>query len=219
MAIDFNQIPKLEIQESDEEGSSTTVKYDDWTIAQLKEEGVWPHEYNAAWGIIPYIKRLKGDQVIGVEVGTERGESAYLILEKCLNVNLLYTVDPYIAYENWNGPVSQESVDKAHEIAKENIKDLGERVELLNMTSMQAFHKLKSEHRFDFIFVDGSVVEDDVYWDLTNWYNLLRPGGLFAGHNYQLTPVRDALTKFREENKIRIPINRTENMTYFWTKV
>lgn len=222
MKVTFNNnnplenAPVLKFKQTEEPEESSTVKYDTYTVAQLIKEGVWPHEYNSAWGILPYIRRL-GNDVVGVEIGTERGESAYLILERCPNVKLLYTVDPFKGFENWNGPVTQEEMDSTRKIAIQNLQELGARVHLLEMTSQEAFSKLNVD-QVDFVFVDGSVDEEDYYWDLSNWYKKLRKGGLFAGHNYQLNTVRDALKRFREEENIRVPINRTENMTYFWTK-
>ena len=50
------------------------------------------------------------------------------------------------------------------------------------------------------------------------YYPLVRDGGIFFGHDINLDSVRKALEEFREENKIRIPINVIRNNAWFWTK-
>jgi len=211
----YPDAPKLVI-EQDGEGSTMGL-HDFSTIEELKESRIWPHAYNAAFGILPYIRRL-GDNTQGVEIGTERGESAYLILDECPNVTTLWTVDPYVEYENWNGPVEQEKLDKYKGIAETNLEVFNGRASPLIMTSDEAVDWLAHIEKVDFVFIDGSVDEEQYYQDMKNWYTKIRPGGLFAAHNYQLESVRNALKRFREEDKIRIPIQRTENMTFFWTK-
>ena len=187
------------------------------TIEEIKTETIWPPAYSPVIGLIPYIKRMKGD-LVGIEIGTERGESAYQILEACPNVKKLYTIDPYKEYQNWNGVVEQENLDKFKEIAKENLKVFGDRVEILEKTSKQVLEFFYNDDPYDFIFVDGSIEYDDLLFDYTNWYKRLKVGGLFMGHNYQMDNVRKALLDFRNNEKVRIPINRVDNFSFYWVK-
>ena len=214
------------------------------TIAEIKTETIWPPAYSPVIGLIPYIKRMKTNVrgLIGIEIGTERGESAYQILDECKSVDKLYTIDPYKEYQNWNGVVEQENLDKFKKIAEKNLLIFGERVTMIQMTSKEAYERLlftvedKINHYInhyvndterklptnnemaDFIFIDGSVEYDDLLFDYTNWYKRLKVGGLFMGHNYQMDNVRKALLDFRNNEKVRIPINRVDNFSFMWVK-
>lgn len=214
------------------------------TIEEIKTETIWPPAYSPVIGLIPYIKRMKTNVrgLIGIEIGTERGESAYQILDECKSVDKLYTIDPYKEYQNWNGVVEQENLDKFKKIAEKNLLIFGERVTMIQMTSKEAYERLlftvedKINHYInhyvndterklptnnemaDFIFIDGSVEYDDLLFDYTNWYKRLKVGGLFMGHNYQMDNVRKALLDFRNNEKVRIPINRVDNFSFYWVK-
>jgi hypothetical protein len=46
------------------------------TIEELKSKLSWPLEYTSTLGITPYISRL-GENIVGAEIGTARGESVH----------------------------------------------------------------------------------------------------------------------------------------------
>lgn len=200
-----------------------TTPDDFMTIKELEADGLWPKSWTSINGLIPYIKRL-GPNLVGLEVGTARGESAYVLLDQCKNISMLYSIDPYVAYDDWNGHVGQEINDKTYEIAIKNMEQFGDRFELLNETTKETIDRRTNrksdypEKEFDFIFIDGDHSYDGAKYDMENFYPLLKKHGFFAGHDWNLEPVRKALMYFREENKIRIPINNSTNQTWFWTK-
>ena len=72
------------------------------TIKELGDK--WPYDWVSTRGLAPYIKRL-GDNVTGIEIGTCRAESTAYLLEKCPNIDRIFTVDPYKAYDDWNGEI------------------------------------------------------------------------------------------------------------------
>ncbi|MEX0595120.1 MAG: class I SAM-dependent methyltransferase, partial [Candidatus Paceibacterota bacterium] len=133
-------------------------------IDQLKD---FPPEHISVAGIIPYIARLKNEKgVHGVEIGTERGESAYILLKSCPNIVKLYTIDPYEEYACWNGIISQEACDKFEEIAKYNLKEFGNRVEMIKKRSVDAAIDYSfADDVLDFVYIDGSDSEEDQYED------------------------------------------------------
>ena len=98
------------------------------TIEELGDK--WPYEWVSTRGLAPYIKRL-GDNVVGVEIGTCRAESTSYLLEKCSNIIKLYTIDPYKAYDDWNGEIKQEDIDRFQKVAKKNLKQYGDRVQMI----------------------------------------------------------------------------------------
>ena len=84
------------------------------TIKELGDK--WPYDWVSTRGLAPYIKRL-GDNVTGIEIGTCRAESTAYLLEKCPNIDRIITIDPYKAYDDWVGEITQETVDRFREIA------------------------------------------------------------------------------------------------------
>lgn len=189
------------------------------TIEELGNK--WPYDWVSTRGLAPYIKRL-GDNVVGLEIGTCRAESTAYLLDKCPNIVKLYTVDPYKAYEDWNGEITQEVIDKFLMVAEENLKPFGERVQMIRETSLDAAAKIKTiadGAEFDFIFVDGDHSYEATLADCEAYYPLLKKGGFFCGHDYQtLDAVHKAVDDFREKNKITSPINLSLNSAFFWYK-
>jgi hypothetical protein len=189
------------------------------TVQQHKEEGDWPIEWLPVKGLIPYIRRL-GPSTVGIEIGVARAESSYAILENCNNVARLFGIDSYTPYQDWNGFIDQEHNDKTMEIALENMKEFGYRWELIRKTSDEAYSDgtFIEDYQVNFVYIDGDHSYEGAKKDMTNYYNMVQPGGIFAGHDYNLATVRRALEEFRSENKIRIPINHLDNNTWFWYK-
>lgn len=58
--------------------------------------------------------------------------------------------------------------------------------------------------RADLIYIDGSHEEDDVYQDLTAWWDLVREGGVLFGDDWQWDGVRLAVERFAKENGLPI---------------
>ena len=189
------------------------------TIKELGDK--WPYDWVSVRGLAPYIKRL-GENVVGVEIGTCRAESTAYLLDKCPNIVKLYTIDPYKAYDDWNGEIDQDVLDKFMMIAQENLKQHGDRVQMIRETSSDAASKIKTiteKAEFDFIFVDGDHSYETTLADCEAYYPLLKKGGLFCGHDYTtLESVKKAVTDFRTNNKINTPVNLSLNSSFFWYK-
>lgn len=189
------------------------------TISELGDK--WPYDWVSVKGLAPYIKRL-GEDLVGLEIGTCRAESTAFLLEKCPNILKLYTIDPYKEYNDWNGEITQKVIDKFMMIAQENLKQYGDRVQMIRETSSKAAKKIKTitkKEEFDFIFVDGDHSYEATYADCEAYYPLLKKGGLFCGHDYSsIEAVNRAVNTFRENNNITSPINLSTNSTFFWYK-
>lgn len=189
------------------------------TIKELGDK--WPFDWVSTKGLAPYIKRL-GENVVGLEVGTCRAESTAFLLHKCPNITKLYTVDPYKAYQDWNGEITQEVIDKFMMVAQENLKEYGDRVQMIRETSLDAAAKIKTitdTAEFDFIFIDGDHSYEATLADCEAYYPLLKKGGFFCGHDYQtLQDVHKAVDDFRTKNNITSPINLSLNSAFFWYK-
>ena len=191
---------------------------DNMTIEDHKEAGDWPLEWLPVKSLIPYIKRLGPCE--GLEIGVARGESSYHILDKCENVTKLYGLDPYPEYDDWNGKVTQEQSTKTKEIMEKNMKDFIESQRFIPCLVHSEIPDV-IEGFFDdslgFIFVDGDHSYEGAKRDFMNYYDKVRKGGIFAGHDYNLMSVRRALEEFRQDRKIRIPVNVLDNNAWFWS--
>ena len=189
------------------------------TIKELGDK--WPYDWVSVKGLAPYIKRL-GENVVGVEIGTCRAESTSFLLEKCPNIIKLYTIDPYKAYNDWNGEINQKVIDKFMMVAQENLKQYGDRVQMIRETSADAATKIKTitdKEEFDFIFVDGDHSYEATLADCEAYYPLLKRGGFFCGHDYSsIEAVKNAVTDFRKKHNINAPVNLSTNSAFFWYK-
>lgn len=185
------------------------------TIEELGDK--FPQEWISVKGLWPYIKRL-GEKVKGIEIGTCRAESTAYLLEKCPNINLLTTIDPYKGYQDWNGEITQETVDRFRTVAQKNLERFGERVVMVREESVNAADKFEDES-VDFIFIDGDHSYDATLADCIRYYPKLKKGGLFCGHDYSsIQGVKDAVDEFRRKKGIKAPINPTLNSAFFWYK-
>ncbi len=93
-------------------------------------------------------------------------------------------------------------------------KDLQKIIIPFPTTSLIASKYLKSKNiKANLIYIDGSHEEFDVYSDLVNHYELLEKGGIIFGHDINRESVRNAVTKFAEEKKLKLDARPKEN---FW---
>ena len=189
------------------------------TIKELGDK--WPYDWVSTYGLAPYIRRL-GEGAVGIEIGTCRAESTAYILENCKNVQRIFTIDPYQRYDDWNGEITQETVDRFRDVAIKNLKQYGDRVQMIRETSLDAATKIKTivdKAEFDFIFVDGDHSYEQTLADCEAYYPFLKKGGFFCGHDYQtIEAVYKAVNDFREKHGITAPINLTSNSAFFWYK-
>lgn len=90
-------------------------------------------------------------------------------------------------------------------IANLHYAGIQDRVYPLPMTSTCAYHLLKRlEITPDLVYVDAGHEEDEVYVDLKYYYDLLRPGGVLFGDDYEMAwpGVVSAVNRFSTENKL-----------------
>lgn len=186
------------------------------TVAELSVEVGWPLEYTSTVGLVPYIRRLAGEP-IGVEIGTGRGESAYLILDQCPKVKKLVTIDPFLEYKDWNSVVTQDYQNRFKAIAEKNFAQFGSRVEMIFKTAHEVVDTFL-DRSLDFVYIDGDHSHKSVLQDLIDYYPKLREGGIIAIHDSNLESVKQAVRDYREKNKIRQPLHNSSNGLSFWYK-
>lgn len=177
-----------------------------YTIEQLKAVGMWPLTYLSGHVMVPYIKRMKS-QVIGLEVGVLKGETARVILDACPNVTKYYGIDPYEPYFDNDHQKTKEDMDKFKATAEAN---------LLGYSQYELVASVPE--KVDFILIDGKHTYEQVKDDLTVYYHLLKDGGIMFCHDYNNAEVNRAIKDWRREYKVSQPILVAPNFIWLWYK-
>ena len=170
---------------------------------------------------------LLGEDLVGVEVGVYRAESFCTKLQVCKNVKTLYGVDPDAPYSDLSGgggggavgmEVDAKQIDLAREMAFHYIEWSGEkdRAEILEMTSADAAAEFEDES-LDFAFVDSYLSTQDVIDHLEDWYDKVKVGGLFCGHDYNDREVYEGVQQWRKLRNIETRISEYDNC-FAWIK-
>jgi hypothetical protein len=193
---------------------------DYFTIEQMKQTGLWPQAHKPAYAMIPYIKRMRGENIVGIEVGVLKAENMNILLTECPNIKKLYGVDNYKPHTDYETIRTVEDMEHYERIANENLKDFTDRCEILIDDSSVAAKSFEKESA-DFILIDGDHTKEGVKAHLSEFYPVLKKGGMLFIHDFQMglaQGLTDGVKEFREENKIRTPLNKTKNFVGFWTK-
>jgi len=69
----------------------------------------------------------------------------------------------------------------------------------------------------DFVFIDGDHSYETTLKDLIDYWPLVKTGGVFAGHDINLTSVHNALKEFFKD-KPDTKINTVENNAWYLIK-
>jgi predicted O-methyltransferase YrrM len=139
--------------------------------------------------------RYRGFKSI-IEIGTAYASNAHYMLSNT-KIEHLITIDPYIYYPAMPGFICQEEYDTLREFALQKLMDYWGRVELLRLNSREAFKILDP---VDLIFLDGDHGFDTVLWECENYSNLVKPGGVLSGHDYNIFEgVNKAVDEFSKK--------------------
>lgn len=160
------------------------------------------------------ICKLGPDQT-GLELGVWTGHNSAHLLEECSNIKMLWGIDPFLPYQDWNRYIDQNIINNAKEQAFRHYSFFPSRCQLLTITSLDAS---KIIDKLDFIFIDGDHSYERCYEDLNLWYDKIRPGGLFSGHDFTLPGVNKALLQFRTERNIKGFFKVIPNDVWYWIK-
>ena len=127
----------------------------------------------------------------GIEIGTDQGEFAEVLLKVIPNLGLS-CVDPWKAeaYEPNQQPESrenQEFFDKRYQETLDRLEPYHSNIE--RKTSMEALG-LFEDNTLDFVYIDANHDFLNVVQDIHHWLKKVRPGGILSGHDYVRYPSR-----------------------------
>lgn len=160
-----------------------------------------------------------------IEIGTASGLWTEHVLRNYPAVEKLYTIDPYYHFpgEKYEGGRPQEWHDYIKSVAIKRLNKFSNVEQILN-TSEDALSLFNSETPFflefsdcikvevDVVYIDGNHNELNVRFDVENYYPLVREGGLFAGHDYNLPQI-----KWIVDEKFGNGLNVFEGERIWWT--
>lgn len=120
--------------------------------------------------------------MVGVEIGTEGGKFASVLCKNIPNLKL-YCVDPYCEVSDFQGykRTSRRRFEKYYSDARKRVE--GQNVIFITELSSQAINRF-DDNSLDFVYIDGNHRLDYVVWDIVNWTDKVKPGGIVAGHDY-----------------------------------
>jgi len=153
----------------------------------------------------------------GAEIGVKTGNYSDLLLRHWKGKQLV-SIDPWLsddpeAYVDRSN-VSQDQFERFYIQTRERLSTYGQRSDIWRLTSVEAARKV-ADHSLDFVYIDARHDYESVKEDLNAWFAKVKPGGIFAGHDYVdgMLPqgdfgVKSAVDEFFAERGI--PVRGTE---------
>lgn len=190
-------------------------------FTEMKQQGLWPVPWTSGMGLVPVIKSLESDSLVGCELGVSFGINLIYTLDNIDKITKVYAVDPYQTYDDrvaGGEIVSTETIERVHDCFLVNSQPYRDKIQLIRKTSDQA-HLDIPDDSLDYIFIDGDHNYAQTLRDIRNYYPKVKSGGIFAGHDIHLQDVTRALTEFILEigldlDKLRL----CDHQTWYWVK-
>ncbi len=130
-----------------------------------------------------------GNPTSGIEVGVLEGHNSFALLRSFKNL-FLVMVDKYEELEGAERfsalmlrKLSPESMQEVMKEAFSSTLPYKDRRCMLVGNSYEVGHLLR-KNSYDFVFIDASHNYDSVTKDMNVYYELIKPGGLLLGHDY-----------------------------------
>jgi hypothetical protein len=126
-----------------------------------------------AFGVVPGQSKCSGHGLgeltkgmkKGLEIGCSEAHTSKFLLDTNPELTL-YSIDPYVAYTDWNGNVLNDREEFFQRVTKE-MAVYGDRFVLIRDYSDNVVDTFKDEE-FDFIFIDGLHTYEQLTIDCNN---------------------------------------------------
>ena len=141
-----------------------------------------------------------GEFLVGVEIGVWIGENALSILQNT-DIEMLYLVDPYIEYDEYNiNEISSHPVMGSNEAhAKKILEPYKDRITWVKKKAHDAIEDIPNN--LDFVYIDGNHCGNYVKSDIKDYYPKVRKDGILAGHDFQKSAVREHVINFNKDKE------------------
>lgn len=148
---------------------------------------------------------------IGVEIGVAGGHFTKQIVATWQSMMGLICVDPWKHFPEGYSDSCNLSQQVQDERYAQFVKDFSgdKRIVIRRQMSHEASQSIEQPESVAFIYLDANHSFTEVMRDLTCWWPILKPGGIFAGHDYydgngRGHGVKLAVDAFAEERGIEV---------------
>lgn len=177
--------------------------------------------------LIHLINLTLGENLIGAEIGVYRAHSFCTFLCQIPSLKKLYGVDSFQPYSDFlkvpydNEPAYSVDVKESNYnklITYHNIEFTGfkDKVIFLEKDSDQALLDIE-DNSLDFIFIDTYMTYEQAVNDVSKWYQKVKKGGLFSGHDWNSLQIQNAVNQFRNSLSITNKMSKFDNV-WAWLK-
>lgn len=169
--------------------------------------------------LLKLIKQLKGDSLVGAEVGVHRARTSGVLLKEEQRIRRLWMIDLWRPapeesdYWKSGDPCARRSIEECEDHFREACSIAmrhGRRADIVRKDSVEAGRQFQLIDPLDFVFLDAAHDEAGVYADIQAWYPVVRQGGLLSGHDYHDPSgshhdgVKVAVDRFAAEHNLLI---------------
>ena len=173
------------------------------------------------WDFLPRLFTEAGFTV-GAEIGVGGGRFSKRLCETVSGLKL-YAIDPWEAYDYYEGRVSQSQMDRNYRKAAERLRPFD--CEIIRACSAEAESGFY-DNSLDFVYIDANRTLESVTEDLALWTKKVRRGGIISGCCYynekdrtigQVKDAVDAWTVSQSINPWFVAVHHRYPV-YFWEK-
>jgi len=130
-----------------------------------------------------------------IEIGSYVGESTLMFAD---NFKEVVSVDPYINDNDLSDlAFSYAPFDIVYAEFLKNTLSVPN-VKSIRDTSENAFPIL-NQQQWDMVYIDGLHTVDGVYYDITHYKSIIKPGGFVCGHDYAWGNIRHNLGRIFDD--------------------
>ena len=131
----------------------------------------------------------------GAEIGLWYGKTFFYLLENVPGLTL-YGIDIWTACDASH---DRDQGGNRYIVYTEAGKYAGAKIlEIESMQAMKAFHPAS----LDFVFIDADHTQKAVKDDILAWKNIVRPGGILCGDDYDMESVKSVVDELVSEAHI-----------------
>ena len=135
---------------------------------------------------LPFVLNAMRLTGTGAEIGVHAGTFSARILATWSGQRL-YSIDPWLtAADDLNDagvPIPQYEHEALYDEAVRALAPFGTRSTIVRARSLDAARTF-TDHALDFCYLDARHEYEHIAADLDAWYPKVKPGGVFAGHDY-----------------------------------
>jgi len=118
---------------------------------------------------------------IGAEIGVGGGRFSERLCQAVPGLRLLYAIDPWEAYDYYEGRVSRWQMEGSFNRAVFRLAPLN--CQIVKKRSLEAVQDFP-DNALDFVYIDANRTYQSVWDDLAAWTAKVRPGGIISGCCY-----------------------------------